>query len=175
MSDFQLTHVALVGARPESFVPLGYRARSELVMQRVQPDLGGRTLQSLPEREARQLLCEQLPIWVHNAISAPGFPLRDRLQMALRRFEGEMRDSRDNEVIASVLSAGFRDRQFDPLNLPESMPMRQRCSLVMQVGVWQEAYRLLEDDFVAALVDNAALVDQWLTSPQDDLEPARAG
>ena len=175
MTAFQLTHVALVGARPESFLPLGFHARSELVMQRVVPDLGGRTLQSLPAAEARQLLSAQLPIWVHNAISAPGFPLRDQLQMALRRFEGELRDSRDNEVIASVLSAGFRDRQLDPLALPESMPLRQRCSLLMQIDVWQDAYRRLEEDFVEALLAGAPLLDQWLATPQEDLEPARTG
>lgn len=170
MSEFQLTHVALVGARPESFATLGYGARSELVLQKVVPDLGGRTLQSLPATQARQILREQLPIWVHNAIAAPGFPLKQHLQMALRRFEGELRDSRENEAIAAVLSAGFRDRQFDPLDLPGSMPMRQRCSMVMQVEVWQVAYRQLEESFVEALIQGAEQVDQWLAAPGDDPE-----
>ena len=175
MHGFQLTHVALVGARPESFASLGYRTRSEMAMQRVVPDLGGRSLHSMPVTEARPLLRKQLPVWVHNAIAAPGFPLRERLQMALRRFEGEMHDCRDNEVIAAVLSAGFRDQQLDPLNLPESMPMRQRCSLVMQLAIWQEAYKLLEEEFVEALLDGAPLIDQWLAIPHDDQEPVKAG
>ena len=73
------------------------------------------------------------PVIAADAISAPGFPLRARLAMALRRFEGELRDSRDNEVVAAVLNAGFSDRQLDPLNLPDSLPMRQRCSMLMPI------------------------------------------
>ena len=79
MSEFQLTHIALVGARMTAFHAYGFYTRNEL---------------------------------------------------SLRRFEGELRDSRDDEVISAVLSNGFRNQTFDPLNLPNNMPMRQRCAVV---------------------------------------------
>jgi hypothetical protein len=168
MSEFQMTHVALVGARPEIFAPLGVRSRAELTMRRALPALA--SLQGMDLQLLRKQLAGLLPVWVHNAISAPDFPGRDRLLMHLRRFEGELRDKRENEVIASVITHGFRNRQFDPLALPESMPIRQRCNMLMHITPWQEAYQQLEAAFVAVLVDEVEELDKWLTTSQLEIE-----
>ena len=41
-----------------------------------------------------------------------------------------------------MLSAGFKSQPLDPLNLPAVMPLAPAlCALVMQIGVWQDAYR----------------------------------
>lgn len=170
MSGFQMTHVALVGARFDAFRPLGYNSRSELAMRRVIPEMGQVPLRDVPPARLRSMFAEQLPYWVHNIIVDPEFPGRGKMQMALRRFEGEMRDNREDEVVAAVLSAGFRNRQLDPLNLPETMPMRQRCSLVMQSTVWQEAYRRLESELCASLLAYAGELEDWLATSQPEID-----
>lgn len=168
MPEFQMTHVALVGARMDAFQSLGYSTRSELTMRRVFPDMGAISLIDIPGPQLQSLFAEQLPLWVHNIIIDAEFPARGTMLMALRRFEGEMRDNREDEVVATVLSSGFRNRQLDPLKLPDTMPMRQRCSLVMQSAVWQEAYRNLESDLCTNLAANAREVEYWLaTSPTE--------
>ena len=105
---------------------------------------------------------EQLPLWVHNIIHDPLFPGRDRLLMALRRFEGELGDNKTDEVVATVLSAGFKNKHMDPLNLPRTMPMRQRCAMVMHLAVWQLAYRELENAIVRQLNEDRAALAKWL-------------
>lgn len=161
MAEFQLTHVALVGARMEMFQPLGFRARSEMALRRVMPNFS-QPYATQSRQALSRIFGQQLPIWVHNIIFDDGFPARDTLLMSLRRFEGELRDNRNNEVIAAVLSAGFGNRQLDPLDLPGTMPMRQRCAMLMQIGPWQEAYEELEENLTQTLCDNADALDSWV-------------
>lgn len=160
-----MTHVALVGARINSFRAFGFSSRSELVRCRIIPPGPEWPLSSLPRPRQQQVFREQFPLWVHNIIADPGFPRRALLAGPLRRFEGELRDSRGNEVVAAVLTAGFRDRDFNPLSLPDNMPLRQRCQLLTQLGVWQAAYRALERDLVDMLCDASDDIDEWLESP----------
>ena len=120
--------------------------------------------------ELAQFIRAEMPVWVHNVITDPGFPERDRLSMSLRRFEGELRDNRDNEVVASVLSAGFRNRDLDPLNPPATMPMRQRCALLMHMGPWREAYEALERDWVSILSGDTETLDAWMAAALADPE-----
>ena len=176
MTQFQMTHVALVGARMDAFRSQGYRVRSELALCRITPETGGRPLASLSREQWHQLILEQLPVWVHNVIVDASFPGRDRLSMSLRRFEGELRDNRDNEVVASVLSAGFRNRNLDPLNPPEDMPMRQRCALLMHMGPWRDAYQALESEWVRLLSGSAQALDAWIAAAKacPELQPEAA-
>ena len=160
MSEFQLTHVALVGARIDAFREHGFRDRNELAMRVVIPE-GTESLLELPAEEIPIAFKAQLPIWVHNVISDNAFPRREKLLMPLRRFEGELQDSKHDEVVASVLSAGFRNHNLDPLNLPEEMPMRRRCVIVMQIGTWQETYKALERDLIAILSRHVEEVVRW--------------
>lgn len=162
MSEFQLTHVALVGARMSVFSEYGFQDRNDLALCRVAPQMDEESLEDMPDNQKRALLAEQLPIWVHNIIADPDFPGRHKLIMPLRRFEGELSDSKSDEVVASVLSAGFRSQTLDPLNLPELMPLSQRCAILMHVDVWQEAYKRLEHDLVELLCAYAADVSRWV-------------
>lgn len=161
MSEFQLTHVALVGARIAAFREYGFNDRNELTMRRIAPDMGEINLVELPEKQRQDLLAAQLPLWVHNIIADPDFPGRHKMLMPLRRFEGELSDSKSDEVVASVLSAGFRNQTLDPLNLPESMPLRERCAILIHVSVWQDAYKRLEHDLVTILSDYAEDISRW--------------
>ncbi len=90
--------------------------------------------------------------------------------MHLRKFEGELRDHRNNEVIATVLNCGFRNRQMNPLELPDSMPLRQRCNMLMHLGPWQEAYRELERQFTAILASEVNQLDLWLASSRSEID-----
>jgi len=161
MSEFQLTHVALVGARMSLFREFGFQDRNQLSMCRVAPELGVQPLEDLPDNVRYAILAEQLPIWVHNIITDPDFPGRHKLLMPLRRFEGELSDSKSDEVVASVLSAGFKNESLDPLNLPSSMPLQQRCAILIHITVWQEAYQRLENDLVEILSSYAKDVSRW--------------
>jgi hypothetical protein len=156
MSEFQLTHIALVGARMDAFQGRVIASRNDLKSRRIPP-------QEDPTRSTdwRAGIAAELPLWVHNIITDPEFPGRERLLMPLRRFEGELRDKKDNEVISAVMAAGFRSQNFNPLDLPKTMPLRRRCSMVAQIGIWQEAYQRLEDDIVSILSEDAAAVASW--------------
>lgn len=158
MSEFQLTHTALVGARINSFRPYGYNSREELTMCRVVPEMPG---DRPGQGSLKALLAEQLPLWIHNIITDPDFPERDRLVMPLRRFEGELRDNKNDEVISSVLRHGFRSLQLDPLDLPRTMPMRQRCAMVVHLRIWQEAYNRLSGEVVDILAANSEQLGRW--------------
>ena len=161
MSELQLSHIALVGARISDFSSYGVTSRNELKMRRILPTQEGKPLNELDTDERRATLAAQLPVWVHNIITDPEFPRRKKLLMPLRRFEGELKDKKDNEVVSAVMSAGFKSQTFNPMDLPKTMPMRRRCSMVAQIGVWQEAYQRLEDDIVNIMSDEASAVSQW--------------
>lgn len=171
MPEFQLTHVALVGARMSAFNAYGYHARNELAMLRVTPDMAGRSLLDLPERPLAELFRAQLPLWVHNILADVDFPQREKLLMPLRRFEGELRDNRTDEVVSAVLSAGFRDQPLNPMDLPDGLPAQQRCLMLMRADCWQEAYTRLEDDLAGLLTDCAPEIENWLASTR---EPSHA-
>jgi hypothetical protein len=161
MSEFQLSHVALVGARMDSFNQYGFTSRNQLKAQRITPLPSESALEKLDRNERLAMLAAQLPVWVHNIITDPDFPERSRLLMALRRFEGELKDKRDNEVISAVMSAGFKSQTFNPLDLPKTMPLRRRCSVVAHIGVWQEAYQKLEQEIVSIMSEKAPAVARW--------------
>ncbi|MEM1112864.1 MAG: hypothetical protein AAGI11_13210 [Pseudomonadota bacterium] len=161
MYDFQLTHVALVGARMSAFHAYGYKARSDLTLCRVAPESAGVALSKLSDGELREKLQRQLPLWVHNIISDPEFPSRDKLLMPLRRFEGELKDSKNDEVVSAVLSKGFMSEYFDPFDLPRNMPVRERCAIIAHLQVWQDAYRSVERDLLDLLVDHAEELESW--------------
>ena len=171
MSEFYLCHIALVGARMAEFQKFGFRTRNDLSLCRVVPSMNDSSLEELPPSEARDILAEQLPIWVHNIISDPDFPQRNRLEMPLRRFEGELKDSKGNEVISAVLSAGFKNQTLDPANLPDAMPLRQRCAMVAHIDAWQEAYQALENDLVEIMMEQLLELDSWIvvaSNPDQD-------
>ena len=175
MSEFQLTHVALVGARIASFAAYGYQSRMELAGQLIAPEQEtGTPLCSMSNRELRAMLRSQLPLWIHNIITDIRFPQRDRLLMALRRFEGEMKDSKTNEVVAGVLTNGFLNINFDPLDMPADMPMRERCAMLAHINVWKDAYRRLEDDVASVLAQVPQALSDW-TAEVSDLQLAATG
>ena len=162
MSEFHLSHVALVGARMSSFQEYGFRTRNDLLMHKVAPKDASRSLEQLPQEEIRKVLVSQFPLWIHNIIVDPEFPRRQELIMPLRRFEGELTDSRNNMVIAAVLSAGFKNRTLDPMDLPDSMLLRERCALVSHSGIWQEAFLQLENDVVDILAAHPKEIAKWI-------------
>lgn len=149
------------------FKPYGFEDRNQLTLRVVVPD-GVASLAQLPAAEQLGTLRAQLPLWVHNIISDLHFPHREQLLMPLRRFEGELYDNRQDEVVALVLSAGFKGQALDPLKLPAVMPLRQRCALVMQIGAWQDAYRVLERDLTEMLAQHAADISRWARMYQDE-------
>lgn len=167
MSEFYLCHVALVGARISAFQELGFSTRNDLAMRRVVPNNCEEPLSQRPAHEARALLVGGFPLWVHNIISDSDFPQRHKLEMPLRRFEGELKDSKNNEVMAAVLSAGFNNRTLNPDKLPESMPLRQRCAIVAHIDAWQEAYLRLENDVLDILMANLEQLDSWIKFARD--------
>jgi hypothetical protein len=167
MSEFYLCHVALVGARISAFQELGFSTRNDLAMRRVIPNHCEEPLCLLPPPHSRALLVEYFPVWVHNIISDPEFPQRHKLEMPLRRFEGELKDSKDNEVMSAVLSAGFNNRTLNPDKLPESMPLRQRCAIVAHIDAWQEPYLCLENSVLDILMSDLDELDGWIKFARD--------
>jgi hypothetical protein len=161
MTDLQLTQVALVGARIELFRVFGFASRSAIALRRVAPILVPRTIDSNGDAGLRRCFKDNLPVWVHNIINDPLFPSREQLLMPLRRFEGELHDGRDNEVVSTVLSHGFRNENFDPLNLPEGMCLSERCAMVAHLSIWKAAYRRLEQDLSDILTDNYDCIASW--------------
>jgi hypothetical protein len=160
----------------DAFKVHGYRLRSELAMRRLVPDAVKDALEEPAQLSLCHALAQTLPFWVHNAITDPGIPEREPLLMSLRRFEGELRDNRDNEVVAAVLSAGFRNRNLDPFHLPDNMPLRQRCALLMHINPWKEAYQRVESEFCKALCEDVEALESWVATAraQPELSPSDA-
>ncbi|MFK8047232.1 MAG: hypothetical protein AB8B81_02235 [Halioglobus sp.] len=163
MSEFHLSHIALVGARMEAFSEFGISNRNELKMRRISPAGLENSVENLSTSDLKQLLKVQLPIWVHNVITDPAFPNREQLLMPIRRFEGELKDKKGDEVVSAVMTAGFVNQTLDPLDLPKEMSMQERCAVVAQISVWQEAYQQLESDLVKIMIDQLPELAQWCT------------
>jgi hypothetical protein len=161
MSEFQLSHIALVGARIDAFTEYGVSNRNELKMRRIAPRSMACESEASNEAQWRESLSAELPLWVHNIITDPDFPGRDKLLMSLRRFEGEIKDKKDNEVVSAVMTAGFKSQTFNPLDLPKTLPMRRRCSMLAHIEVWREAYQRLEDELLEVISKEAPAVHQW--------------
>jgi hypothetical protein len=161
MSEFQLSHIALVGARMEAFDQYGITDRNELSLRRVVPNNAAESLQGSDSNRIRMELTNEMPIWIHNVITDPTFPSREKLLMPLRRFEGELKDKKDDEVVSAVMSAGFKGESLDPLNLPKTMTMRRRVAIVAQIEVWQGAYSKLEVEFIDLMFEQAAAIATW--------------
>lgn len=161
MSDFQLSQIALIAARISSFKPMGVTSRGELTMRRIAPLADGVSLKSMDVSSRRRIIKAQLPIWVHNLLVDPAFPYRDKLLPALRRFEGELRDNKNDEVVSAVLSHGFRNQDFNPLDLPKGMSTRDRCAILAHIQVWEEAFLPLEESLVSLLSEQAESLDRW--------------
>ena len=70
-------------------------------------------------------------------------------------------DSLD-DLIASTLPPSIQT--VAPLDLPEALPMRERCELLMQIDIWLSAYRELENDLVGTLCEAAPELDSWMAS-----------
>ncbi|MEP0201088.1 MAG: hypothetical protein ABJ084_12055 [Halioglobus sp.] len=170
MKDLQLTQIALVGARITDFNDFGYTDRNAMAMRRVAPELEPTVEQADVSDEAMKVsrLRNRLPVWVHNIINDPEFPSREELLMPLRRFEGELHDSRNNEVVSAVLSHGFKNESFDPLNLPHTMPLSQRCAMVVHIDVWESAFRRLEADLYKIMARNYDHIVSWCKYAQQD-------
>lgn len=158
MSEFHLSHIALVGARMETFSELGIINRNELKMRRICPAVFEDAIDSL---DIDALLVEQFPLWIHNIITDPDFPQREQLLMPLRRFEGELKDKKGDDVISAVMTAGFKSESLNPLDLPKDMSMQQRCAMVAQITVWQEAYQSLENDILEIMSDQVPAIAKW--------------
>ena len=162
MSEFHLSHIALVGARMSAFQAYGFSTRNDLLMHKVVPGDTPDSLEKLPPEEVRKKLIKQFPLWIHNIVIDPEFPQRDRLVMPIRRFEGELADSRNNMVIAAVLSAGFKNRTLDPLDLPDTMLLRERCALVAHCDIWGEAFARLENDILDIMAGHLPEITNWI-------------
>ena len=161
MPEFYLCHIALVGARMKAFHRYGFRSRNDLAMRRVAPNIDA-DLETVNSETARLMFSSEFPVWIHNIVTDPGFPLRQKLAMPLRRFEGELNDNKDNEVISAVLSAGFRNQTLDPLALPDSMTLRQRCAMVAHIDQWQDAYLALENDVIDIFIAQLPAISRWM-------------
>jgi hypothetical protein len=151
----------------ESFRQLGFSSRNELTMRRVPPPAAATPYAEMEQGQLRKLLASQLPLWVHNIITDLEFPGRDRLIKPLRRFEGELADRRGDEVISTVLSRGFSNQNFDPLNLPADMGTKERCAIIAHVQPWKEAYRALEADLLNLLCQQPAQLDEWIAAARE--------
>jgi hypothetical protein len=161
MSEFYLCQIALVGARMAAFHPYGFRTRNDLAMRRIVPRLDG-ALEKLDDKALQEQFSREFPIWIHNIVTDPMFPMKQQLAMPLRRFEGELSDSKANDVVAAVLSAGFRNETLNPLALPDSMPLRQRCAMVAHIEQWQSAYLALERDVIDVFITDLSAIVHWI-------------
>ena len=59
------------------------------------------------------------------------------------------------------MSAGFKSQNLNPLDLPKTMPLKRRCSMLAHMAVWQEAYLKLEDEIVSIMSDEVTALGQW--------------
>ena len=158
MTDLQLTQIALVGARIADFNDFGYANRNAMAMRRVAPELEHN---AIDEDAKRSCFKSGLPVWVHNIINDPEFPSREQLLMPLRRFEGELNDARNNEVVSTVLSHGFKNESFDPLNLPDTLSLSERCAMVVHIDIWESAFRRLENDLTEIMASQYSRIANW--------------
>ena len=174
MSEHLLAQVALLGARIDSFHEFGVTERGELCDRRLVPALMDSVDFADPD-DLSSAVRQTLPLWVHNAITDPTFPRRSLLLGALMKFSGEISDNRDDGTISLVLMNGFGNKQFDPLNLPDSTPMRQRCAIVAQLDTWRAAYRTVEAEFSDYLGSAGSELMAWCSGARVDPDVSLTG
>lgn len=165
ISDYPLTHRALVCTRMDMFQDLG----SVNVLSSHGPILPRLTvdLESASEEQAKRIIEFLFPVFLHNLIRAEDFPLREKLQGALTQMEQSIQDEADNPMVRELLTRGLKGEVCDPGGLPADIDAKRAVALYLAREHWDTLYRTFHMRLVKAMTKQRQEIAAWIKQQQE--------
>lgn len=165
ISDYPLTHRALVCTRMDMFQELGdvnALSTQGAVLPRLKMDL-----KMSSEEQAKRVFEILFPVFLHNLIRADSFPLREKLAGALKQMELTIQDNAENLMVRVLLTRGLTGEVCDPGGLPENIDAKRAVALYLAREEWDTLYRTFHRRLVKSMVKQRQEIAQWIKSEQE--------
>lgn len=167
ISDYPLTHRALVCTRMDMFQDLGnvnVLSSQGPVLPKLKTDL-----ENASEEQAKRIIEILFPVFLHNLIRADSFPLRKKLTAALKQMEDSIQDNAENPMVRVLLTRGLTGEVCDPGGLPEDIDAKRAVALYLAREEWDTLYRTFHMRLVNAMVKQRKEIAKWIISEQKAL------
>ena len=162
ISDYPLTHRALVCTRMDMFQDIGnvnLLSNHGPVLPRLKMDL-----ENASDIQAKRIIEFLFPVFLHNLIRADDFPLRERLTGALEQMEQNIQDNSQNPMIRELLTCGLKGKVCDPSGLPADIDAKRAVALYLAREDWDTIYRTFSMRVTKTLVRQRKDVASWLAN-----------
>ncbi len=171
LTDYPLTHRALVCTRMDMFEDLGsvnVLSTYGAIMPRLKVDL-----EDASEVQALRIVEFLFPVFLHNLIRAADFPLQEKLAGALTQMEQNIKENAQNAMVQELLTCGLKGKICDPGGLPDNIDAKRAVTLYLARADWDTLYSTFYRRVTRVLVKQRQLVAQWIKSQQaEELEAA---
>jgi hypothetical protein len=171
ISDYPLTHRALVCTRMDMFQDMGnvnQLSTHGMILPRLKMDL-----ENASEIQAKRIIEFLFPVFLHNLIRADDFPLREKLAGALEQMEMNIQDNSQNPMVRELLTCGLKGKVCDPGGLPADIDAKRAVALYLAREDWDTIYRTFSLRVTRTLVRQRKDVAKWLQEQtREQLEQA---
>jgi hypothetical protein len=160
LTDYPLTHRALVCTRMDMFEDLGnvnVLSAHGAIMPRLKVDLEGTS-----EDQALRIIEFLIPVFLHNLIRAEDFPLREKLASALVQMEQNIQDNAQNAMVQELLTCGLKGKICDPGGLPDNIDAKRAVTLYLARADWDTLYSTFYRRVTRVLVKQRETVAEWI-------------
>ena len=160
ISDYPLTHRALVCTRMDMFQDMGnvnQLSTHGMILPRLKMDL-----ENASEIQAKRIIEFLFPVFLHNLIRADDFPLREKLAGALEQMEMNIQDNSQNPMVRELLTCGLKGKVCDPGGLPADIDAKRAVALYLAREDWDTIYRTFSLRVTRTLVRQRKDVAKWL-------------
>ena len=165
LTNYPLTHRVLVCTRMDMFQDLGdvnTLSTHGTILPRLKMDL-----ETASEKQAERIIKFLFPVFLHNLIRAPDFPLREKLSGALDQMEENIRESAQNAMVQELLTCGLQGKICDAAGLPEDIDAKRAVALYLQREEWDTLYRTFYLRVLKGLIKGRQEIAKWLRSQEE--------
>ena len=165
LTNYPLTHRVLVCTRMDMFQDLGdvnTLSTHGTILPRLKMDL-----ETASEKQAERIIKFLFPVFLHNLIRAPDFPLREKLGGALDQMEENIRESAQNAMVQELLTCGLQGKICDAAGLPENIDAKRAVALYLEREEWDTLYRTFYLRVLKGLIKGRQEIAKWLRSQEE--------
>ena len=164
LSDYALTHRALVCTRMDMFRELGdvnTLSSNGPVLPKLNIDL-----ETASDAQVQRVLEFLFPVFLHNIIRDRNFPGRSRLEIALQQMEQTIQENAKNAMVQELLTCGLKGEVCDPSGLPQNIDAKRKVALFLAREEWDTLYKTFSMKVVKSLLKNKKELAGWIRSQQ---------
>ena len=164
-TDYPLTHRVLVCTRMDMFQDLedvNALSTHGPVLPRLTVDL-----ETASDHQAERIIKFLFPVFLHNLIRAPDFPLRDKLKGALEQMEQNIQENAQNAMVQELLTYGLQGKVCDAAGLPEDIDAKRAVALYLARQEWDTLYRTFYLRVTRSLIKERQAVAEWVRAQRE--------